>query len=226
MTELVSKAAEVIKVPLLLKEFVRLMSGVAFLFFLYVVGFNMPDRIEQLNLAAFELSIVFLIIAYVIARLLLVLAHFLGDILCLLGEMTRTFLNDVAIKQQWQRFAANMKIRFSRNRMLVRFLTGTEHIEPVSTKSMEDQLALVDLARIMDKFPSIASRAERDLLALDFINILIGASLVSAYLLSAKYLLLTLFLLLAKEKLDKRMEHTNQGLYLSAVKYNNRHSEM
>lgn len=213
-------AKEIVRSPELLKQAVVLVSGVVFFVFLQAnTGFDPLNKFQQFEIGSIERSFIFLAVSYIGARLLILLAGALNGLLGILDELFRLIFDPRPFSTRWSMFVGKLGNPEARNKIILSFLTGREHLDPKSPADQKNQITIIDYARIIQKYPSIDNRAETSLTSLEFTRILLGASLIFTYILSLNYLFLILLLLWLQEKLQRSLQNTNYGLYLAAVKY-------
>lgn len=194
-------------------------GGSGFLFFLYVVNdFNPLQKFLRLDLNTLEISLVFILIAYITGRLLLLLSNIIHLLAEMLSSLFAFIFSDASHKARWIAFKQNIKVSSWRNKQILQFINGSKVRPDVSPSSMKNTLTIVDMADLASKYPSIDNRVERDVLQSIFLRILIGSFVVFSYLISPYFLIPLIFAIWLEHDVIDDIAGADYALYCAAVK--------
>ncbi len=227
MLDQIAKAADVVKSPELFRQLVVLVSGFVFLLFVCVLyAIDPASLFSSLDLGKVELGVIYTSISYISGRLLLIVATVFNGVMEILGQFVKFLFQPLPWTTRMKHLGVQLKNPVSRNEMIVRFLTGEKDLPARSPTQLKNELTTVDYARIVAKYSMIDGMAEVALVAMDFVKILLGAALVLLWLFSIQSVFLALAALMCQEKLRRRIDDINYGLYLAAVKYSDRPGDL
>lgn len=214
-----SKALDLLKIPNPFRDIIISICGlgVIFLFEISSSKYNLIEKINTLNLHRLESSLMLLLVAYVLGRLL----SFLSDIILIIIDTIRNtlifiFLEEKPLKSRFYKLKNEWK--FNWKDKIKGFLEPSRKFSSVSPEGVKNEINIIEISRLMSSAPGLANEAERKTYSLIILRIFFSASLIAALLLSKYYYISSIIFLVLFISNLRSLKEGEYFIYRSAVK--------
>ncbi len=207
-----------LRLPSVLRDVFVAVSGLAsMLFFQFIIGLDIFSKFNLLGTGRIEVAFLVLVSAYVVGRLLRMMAELACIPFNLLGWFLKSVvLNPQPLKIQWAMFKSNW--RHPMWKITLRKFLGLSDIEIVSPRAMEHEITAMEMADAVQRYPSLGVEKERNIYQMIVADVALSTTLISGYFYHHYYWIISALLVYLIISARKQNEHSEYIVYRAVVK--------